>query len=163
MLSPFNSHDPAPPDPDHASWTAEALGSRLSDAGAPIFERYRAMFSLRNRGGERSVAALGRARVRWCGFARTGAEMRPAPAAFRYRFLARAETCAPERSLGARETDSPGFWACIDFDCNCAVDFRPKPCGAASKDIVQRTRETMRVGSRSRSAREPVQAAALSI
>ena len=63
MLSPFNSHDPAPPDPDHASWTAEALGSRLADAGAPIFERYRAMFSLRNRGGERCVAALGRALV----------------------------------------------------------------------------------------------------
>ncbi|KAH8060499.1 deoxyhypusine monooxygenase [Aureococcus anophagefferens] len=63
FLRPFNSHDPAPPDPDHASWTAEALGSRLSDAGAPIFERYRAMFSLRNRGGERSVAALGRALV----------------------------------------------------------------------------------------------------
>ena len=64
MLSPFNSHDPAPPDPLHAAWTTEALGDRLLDAEAPVFERYRAMFSLRNRGGEASVRALGAALVR---------------------------------------------------------------------------------------------------
>ena len=99
------------------------------------------------------LRSLGRARVRWCGFAMTVAEMRPAPAPFRYRFLARAETCAPERGL-AKQKPIRRVLGLYDFDCNCAVDFRPKPCGAASKDIVQRTRETMRVGSRSHKARE---------
>ena len=92
------------------------------------------------------LLSLGRARVRWCGFAMTVAEM--SAALFRYRFLARAETCETERGL-AKQKPMPGFWACIDFDCNLLLDFRP-PCGAASKDIVQRTRELMRVGARSR-------------
>ena len=70
------------------------------------------------------LRSLGRARVRWCGFAMTVAEMRP-PAVVRYRFLARAETCAPERGLAKQKPHSPGFWACIDFDCNIVLDFRP--------------------------------------
>lgn len=63
MLSPFNSHDPAPPDPEHASWQTEALSTLLRAADRPIFDRYRAMFSLRNRGGEACVKALGRGLV----------------------------------------------------------------------------------------------------
>lgn len=60
MLSPFNSHDPAPPDPAHEKWTCAQLEAKLRDDTADTFERYRCMFSLRNRGGEACVRALGR-------------------------------------------------------------------------------------------------------
>ena len=63
MLSPFNSHDPAPADPAHAALPTAALGALLLDATARIFERYRALFSLRDRGGEDAVCALGAALV----------------------------------------------------------------------------------------------------
>ncbi|EFA09033.1 deoxyhypusine hydroxylase [Tribolium castaneum] len=56
LKSAYNSVDPAPP----ASTTNVAeLKGVLLDEGAPLFERYRAMFSLRNVGGKRAIEALG--------------------------------------------------------------------------------------------------------
>eukprot|EP00160_Parvularia_atlantis_P021793 Unigene9587_Nuclearia_a/m.29298 Unigene9587_Nuclearia_a/g.29298 ORF Unigene9587_Nuclearia_a/g.29298 Unigene9587_Nuclearia_a/m.29298 type:complete len:331 (-) Unigene9587_Nuclearia_a:44-1036(-) len=52
---PYLSVDPAPP--SAAAPTLE-LRAQLLDAGLPLFERYRAMFALRNRGDEASVLAL---------------------------------------------------------------------------------------------------------
>jgi deoxyhypusine monooxygenase len=63
MLNPYSSVDPAPPHPSHANKSMEELGSILCDAALPIFERYRAMFSLRNAGGADAVAQLCRALV----------------------------------------------------------------------------------------------------
>jgi deoxyhypusine monooxygenase len=63
MLNPYSSVDPAPPHPAHANKTAEELGDILCDAENSIFDRYRAMFSLRNRGGEDSVLQLCRALI----------------------------------------------------------------------------------------------------
>jgi deoxyhypusine monooxygenase len=61
MLSPYSSVDPAPPHPAHENKTEEELGDILLSADAGLFERYRAMFSLRNRGGRASVLQLCRA------------------------------------------------------------------------------------------------------
>lgn len=61
MLNPYSSVDPAPPHPTHAAMPFDELGNILCDADRPIFERYRAMFSLRNRGGEAAVQQLCRA------------------------------------------------------------------------------------------------------
>jgi deoxyhypusine monooxygenase len=61
MLSPYSSVDPAPPHPAHANKTMAELGDVLCDATLPIFERYRAMFSLRNIGGTLAVQQLCRA------------------------------------------------------------------------------------------------------
>lgn len=61
MLNPYSSIDPAPPHPAHADKTFGEIGDILCDANAPMFERYRAMFSLRNRGGQESVLQLCRA------------------------------------------------------------------------------------------------------
>ena len=58
MLNPYSSVDPAPPHPAHASKTDVELGDILCDANLSIFDRYRAMFSLRNRGGEDAVLQL---------------------------------------------------------------------------------------------------------
>jgi deoxyhypusine monooxygenase len=63
MLSPYSSVDPAPPHPAHATMTMAELGDLLCDVSLPIFERYRAMFSLRNRGGTLAVQQLCRALV----------------------------------------------------------------------------------------------------
>ena len=63
MLSPYNSHDPAPPHPSHASLSTEQIGTILSDNNAPLFQRFRAMFSLRNRGTEEAVHALGQSLI----------------------------------------------------------------------------------------------------
>lgn len=46
--NPFLSHDPAPA--DVKSKTVAQLREQLLDASLPMFDRYRAMFSLRNRG-----------------------------------------------------------------------------------------------------------------
>ena len=62
MLSPYSSHDPAPPDPRTDGLTDGEVGAVLRDAARPLFERYGAMFSLRNRGGAVAVAELGRVR-----------------------------------------------------------------------------------------------------
>ena len=61
MLSPYSSVDPAPPHPQHVNMTTEEIGNILRNEEKPLFERYRAMFSLRNRGGSDSVRELGRA------------------------------------------------------------------------------------------------------
>ena len=63
MLSPYSSVDPAPPHPKHASMSASEIGAILRDESLPLFERYRAMFSLRNKGGEDCVVQLGKALV----------------------------------------------------------------------------------------------------
>uniref|UniRef100_A0A7S2RIA9 Deoxyhypusine hydroxylase n=1 Tax=Eucampia antarctica TaxID=49252 RepID=A0A7S2RIA9_9STRA len=61
MLSPYSSIDPAPPHPKHVNLSTEELGCILLDTSLPLFERYRAMFSLRNRGGSSAVIELGKA------------------------------------------------------------------------------------------------------
>ena len=64
MLNPYSSVDPAPPHPSHVKKSNEELGDILCDKGLPIFERYRAMFSLRNRGGKGAVEQLCRTLVK---------------------------------------------------------------------------------------------------
>jgi deoxyhypusine monooxygenase len=61
MLSPYSSVDPAPPHPKHVNMSTAEIGEILRDESQPLFERYRAMFSLRNRGGSECVLELGRA------------------------------------------------------------------------------------------------------
>ena len=63
MLSPYSSHDPAPAHPKHEKLTTIEIGRILSDSDAPLFQRFRAMFSLRNRGGEDAVHQLGKALI----------------------------------------------------------------------------------------------------
>lgn len=55
-LNPYCSVDPAPPAPKKS--VAE-LRAQLLDESLPLFERYRAMFALRNLGTEDAVLALG--------------------------------------------------------------------------------------------------------
>ncbi|KAL7467939.1 hypothetical protein ACHAXS_008168 [Conticribra weissflogii] len=59
MLSPYSSVDPAPPHPKHEALSTGEIGAILRYENAPLFERFRAMFSLRNRGGADSVIELG--------------------------------------------------------------------------------------------------------
>ncbi|XP_068599868.1 deoxyhypusine hydroxylase [Brachionichthys hirsutus] len=54
--NPYRSVDPAPPATDK---TTPELRTVLLEEGRPLFERYRAMFALRNRGSEEAVLALG--------------------------------------------------------------------------------------------------------
>jgi deoxyhypusine monooxygenase len=61
MLNPYSSVDPAPPNPLHDKLSYEELGDLLCDSERDIFDRYRAMFSLRNRGSEPAVKQLCRA------------------------------------------------------------------------------------------------------
>jgi len=61
MQSPYDTTDPAPPHPSHANMEWSDLGDILCDVSLPLFERYRAMFSLRNRGGKEAVEQLCRA------------------------------------------------------------------------------------------------------
>ena len=63
MLNPYSSIDPAPAHPTHAELPMPELGDILCNADLPLFERYRAMFSLRNRGGEDAVRQLCRTLV----------------------------------------------------------------------------------------------------
>ena len=83
MLAPYNSIDPVEVDPSHVSLSTTELGDILMNERSPensdsndddehnalyrqrgdLIERYRAMFSLRNRGGEESVKQLCRALV----------------------------------------------------------------------------------------------------
>ncbi len=62
-MSPYNSHDPAPPDPEFESWSTQDVGAILSKSSAPLFRRYGAMFCLRNRGGTEAVSLLGKALI----------------------------------------------------------------------------------------------------
>lgn len=61
MLSPYSSVDPAPPHPQHTNLSTVEIGIILRDETLPLFQRYRAMFSLRNRGGSECALELGRA------------------------------------------------------------------------------------------------------
>jgi deoxyhypusine monooxygenase len=61
MLNPYSTTDPAPPHPSHADVPIQELGNILLNDSEPMFERYRAMFSLRNRGGTDAVQQLCRA------------------------------------------------------------------------------------------------------
>lgn len=63
MLNPYSTVDPAPPHPNHASLSTREIGNILHDVSNPIFERYRAMFSLRNRGSSECVQELGHALI----------------------------------------------------------------------------------------------------
>lgn len=63
MLSPYSSVDPAPPNPNHVNMSVKEIGAILLNEDAPLFERYRAMFSLRNIGGEEAVLELCRALI----------------------------------------------------------------------------------------------------
>ena len=63
MISPYSSVDPAPPHPKHEGLSTAEIGSILNDQSAPLFERFRAMFSLRNRGGKEAVRELGNALI----------------------------------------------------------------------------------------------------
>jgi deoxyhypusine monooxygenase len=58
QASPYSSVDPAPPHPTHLQLSTAELSARLLDESQPLFERYRCMFSLRNRGGKEAVLAL---------------------------------------------------------------------------------------------------------
>ncbi|XP_006639986.1 deoxyhypusine hydroxylase [Lepisosteus oculatus] len=53
--SPYVSVDPAPPAPERS---VPELRTRLLDESLPLFDRYRAMFALRNLGTEEAVLAL---------------------------------------------------------------------------------------------------------
>uniref|UniRef100_A0A3Q3W9J3 Deoxyhypusine hydroxylase n=1 Tax=Mola mola TaxID=94237 RepID=A0A3Q3W9J3_MOLML len=53
--NPYSSVDPAPP---AVSKSVSELRVTLVDESLPLFERYRAMFALRNRGNEEAVLAL---------------------------------------------------------------------------------------------------------
>ena len=63
MLNPYSSVDPAPPHPSHVDKSISELGAILGDPSLPLFERYRAMFSLRNIGGGEAVQELCRVLV----------------------------------------------------------------------------------------------------
>eukprot|EP00978_Attheya_sp_CCMP212_P049541 scaffold678409_cov59-Attheya_sp.AAC.1 len=64
MTSPYSSIDPAPPHPQHANLSTEELGQDiLCNVHLPLFDRYRAMFSLRNLGSTEAVVELGKALV----------------------------------------------------------------------------------------------------
>ena len=63
MVSPYSSVDPAPPHPKHEGLSTAEIGSILQDETMPLFERFRAMFSLRNRGGQDAVKELGSALI----------------------------------------------------------------------------------------------------
>lgn len=55
--NPYKSVDPAPPS---VVLDTETLQNTLLDESCPLFDRYRAMFSLRNKGDNESVLALAR-------------------------------------------------------------------------------------------------------
>lgn len=59
--NPYCSVDPAPP---AARKSVSELRVILLDESLPLFERYRAMFALRNLGNEEAVLALGDGRTR---------------------------------------------------------------------------------------------------
>lgn len=63
MLAPYNSVDPVDADPQHKGVTTHELGNLLLDDSQDLVERYRAMFSLRNRGGQAAVVELCRGLV----------------------------------------------------------------------------------------------------
>lgn len=63
--NPYCSVDPAPP---AQRKTVPELRTQLLDESLPLFERYRAMFALRNLGTEEAVLALGDGERDWQSF-----------------------------------------------------------------------------------------------
>ena len=63
MMAAYSSVDPVAADPQHTDLTTQEIGDLLCDESLDLVERYRAMFSLRNRAGEESVLQLCRALV----------------------------------------------------------------------------------------------------
>lgn len=63
--NPYCSVDPAPP---AARKSVAEQRIILLDESLPLFERYRAMFALRNLGDEEAVLALGEGRIPHCRF-----------------------------------------------------------------------------------------------
>lgn len=63
--NPYCSIDPAPP---ALRKSVSELRSILLDESLPLFERYRAMFALRNLGNEEAVLALGDGRIQHYSF-----------------------------------------------------------------------------------------------
>ncbi len=63
--SGYTSTDPAPPQDvaKHGTRTVVELRTQLLDTGLPMFQRMRAVFALRNRGGNEAVEALAAAFV----------------------------------------------------------------------------------------------------
>ena len=62
--NPYESTDPTPPLSGEAGeWSTDKVGDVLADEGRPLFMRYQAMFTLRNRGGADAVEVRARARV----------------------------------------------------------------------------------------------------
>lgn len=61
--NPYCSVDPAPP---AARKSVPELRLTLLNESLPLFERYRAMFALRNHGSEEAVLALGAGKVSLC-------------------------------------------------------------------------------------------------
>jgi deoxyhypusine monooxygenase len=59
-LNPYSSVDPALPHPKHINLETKDVGAILQNENFPSFERYRAMFSLRNRGAAECVMELGK-------------------------------------------------------------------------------------------------------
>ena len=57
-VNPFNCVDPAPPLPLDNSLSYGELKDRLMDEKISLFQRYRAMFTLRNMRSEEGVLAL---------------------------------------------------------------------------------------------------------
>ena len=62
-LTEYDSHDPAPADPVWDDVATAKVRSALLDQSAALFERYGAMFALRNRGGAECARAIGDALV----------------------------------------------------------------------------------------------------
>jgi deoxyhypusine monooxygenase len=62
-MNPYNSHDPAPLDPEFDDMAVDSVGAVLIDGKEELLRRYSAMFALRNRGGEEAVRLLGAALV----------------------------------------------------------------------------------------------------
>lgn len=56
--NPYESVDPAPAKPKPANIEVPAIQKQLIDQSLPLFERYKAMFSLRNNGSTGAVRAL---------------------------------------------------------------------------------------------------------
>ena len=77
--NPYASVDPAPPADEPSQLSCAQLRATLLDDTVPLFERYRAMFSLRNRGDAESVTALADGRR----IARTGEGRGPGKGAMR--------------------------------------------------------------------------------
>ncbi|GMH50671.1 hypothetical protein TrRE_jg9361, partial [Triparma retinervis] len=63
MTKKYDSTDPAPPHPSHSGMTHEELGEVIRDEKRDLWERYRAMFSIRNLGGGPAALELGKALV----------------------------------------------------------------------------------------------------